>query len=209
MLWQATRSNSVLPKSRGFGFKHLGAVVACRTVACRTAYWNPARQLTGEQELFATAVSKPIVSAVRVFKKQARDENCGHSGRRTVRAGQVLLSLVFLGSTAAPQRTTVVKAKAASTGAAANVEVVKLLQAGMPETVVLEKIQTMSTKFDTSADALVALKRAGATEAELNAVLTHETVPEAKPKNETALVKGQTPVLPTANSTDKGRDEKV
>ena len=41
----------------------------------------------------------------------------------------------------------------------------------MPESVVLDKIHSTSDKFDTSVDALVALKLAGATEAELKAIL--------------------------------------
>lgn len=55
--------------------------------------------------------------------------------------------------------------------APANAEVQKLLQAGMPESVVLYKIHAITGRFDTSADALIALKQAGATEAELYAVL--------------------------------------
>ena len=66
--------------------------------------------------------------------------------------------------------------------APANAEVLKLLRAGMPESVVLNKIRATADKFDTSADALVALKQAGATEAELSAVLTQSTAPaDAQP----------------------------
>ena len=53
----------------------------------------------------------------------------------------------------------------------ANAEVLKLLRAGMPESVVLDKIHATTAKFDTSADALIVLKQAGATEAELKAIL--------------------------------------
>ncbi|MGA3134766.1 MAG: hypothetical protein ABSC88_02115 [Terracidiphilus sp.] len=63
--------------------------------------------------------------------------------------------------------------------APANAEVLKLLRAGMPESVVLYKIHAITGKFDTSADALIALKQAGATEAELYAVLDQgETAPK-------------------------------
>jgi hypothetical protein len=55
--------------------------------------------------------------------------------------------------------------------APANVEVLKLLQVGMPESVILVKIHAITDKFDTSADALVTLKQAGATEAELKAIM--------------------------------------
>ncbi len=61
--------------------------------------------------------------------------------------------------------------------APANAEVLKLLQVGMPESVVLEKIHSTNDKFDTSVDALVALKQAGATEAELKAVLAQGASP--------------------------------
>jgi len=47
--------------------------------------------------------------------------------------------------------------------APANAEVLKLLRAGMPESVVLYKIHAITGRFDTSADALIALKQAGAT----------------------------------------------
>jgi hypothetical protein len=65
--------------------------------------------------------------------------------------------------------------------APANVEVLSLLRAGMPESVVLNKIHAITDKFDTSTGALVALKQAGATEAELNAVLTQGTAPAGPP----------------------------
>jgi hypothetical protein len=61
--------------------------------------------------------------------------------------------------------------------APANAEVLKLLRAGMPESVVLDKIRATTYKFDTSADALVALKQAGATEAELKAVMAQGVAP--------------------------------
>jgi hypothetical protein len=57
----------------------------------------------------------------------------------------------------------------------ANAVVLKLLQVGMPESVVLDKIHAITDKFDTSIDALVALKQAGATEAELKAIMAQGT----------------------------------
>ncbi|MGB9406751.1 MAG: hypothetical protein WCA89_04395 [Terracidiphilus sp.] len=66
--------------------------------------------------------------------------------------------------------------------APANAEVLKLLRAGMSESVVLNKIRATTDKFDTSADALVALKQAGANDAELSAVLAQGTAPaDAQP----------------------------
>jgi hypothetical protein len=55
--------------------------------------------------------------------------------------------------------------------APANAEVLSLLRSGMPESVVLNRIHAITDKFDSSTSALVALKQAGATEAELNAVM--------------------------------------
>ncbi len=52
-----------------------------------------------------------------------------------------------------------------------NADVVKLLEAGMPEEVVLQAIANGEPKFNTSSDALVALKKKGATPAILKAIL--------------------------------------
>ena len=65
----------------------------------------------------------------------------------------------------------------AETASQSNTEVLKLLRAGMPESVVLDKIHATAAKFDTSADALIALKQAGATEAELKAILAPPNAP--------------------------------
>jgi len=64
--------------------------------------------------------------------------------------------------------------------APANAEVLKLLRAGMSESVVLNKIRATTDKFDTSADALVALKQAGANDAELSAMLAQGASPAAQ-----------------------------
>jgi len=61
--------------------------------------------------------------------------------------------------------------------APANSEVLMLLRAGMPETVVLDKIHAITGKFDTSTNALITLKQAGATEAELKAVMAQSASP--------------------------------
>jgi hypothetical protein len=60
--------------------------------------------------------------------------------------------------------------------AQANAQIIKLIQAGIPESVVLEKIHAATNRFDTSADALIALKKAGATDAELSAIMSGGTV---------------------------------
>lgn len=53
-----------------------------------------------------------------------------------------------------------------------NKDVVSLLEAGMSEDVVLQAIRTSDTKFDTSANALIQLKRKGATPAILKAMMS-------------------------------------
>jgi hypothetical protein len=68
-----------------------------------------------------------------------------------------------------------------SNDAPANAEVLKLLRAAMPESVVLDKIRATTDKFDTSVDALVALKQAGANDAELSAVLAQGAAPADQP----------------------------
>lgn len=53
-----------------------------------------------------------------------------------------------------------------------NADVIKLLEAGMPEDVVLDAIANGKRKFDTSSSALITLKSKGATPAILKAVLS-------------------------------------
>ncbi|MBV7535657.1 hypothetical protein KW842_07765 [Duganella sp. sic0402] len=53
----------------------------------------------------------------------------------------------------------------------ANAEIIKLLEAKMPESVVLGAIDKSTARFDTSANALIRLKDKGASAAVLNAVL--------------------------------------
>lgn len=64
----------------------------------------------------------------------------------------------------------VLRAQAPSPGNAANADIVKLIQAGLPESVILNKIREGARRWDTSVDALITLKKAGATEAELAAM---------------------------------------
>lgn len=54
---------------------------------------------------------------------------------------------------------------------APNADIIKLLEAGMPESVVISSIEKSTAKFDTSATALIKLKEKGATPAVLNALL--------------------------------------
>jgi len=62
-------------------------------------------------------------------------------------------------------------AQAALAATVTNADIIKLLGAGMPEEVVVEAIEAGTPKFDTSANALIALKAKGATPAILKAIL--------------------------------------
>lgn len=62
-------------------------------------------------------------------------------------------------------------AQAAFAATVNNADIIKLLGAGMPEEVVIEAIEAGTPKFDTSANALIALKAKGATPNILKAVL--------------------------------------
>jgi hypothetical protein len=92
----------------------------------------------------------------------------------------VIFSVVLLSYTVIAQQSVAPPPKPAN-DAPANAAVLKLLQAGMPESVILNKIHTTTDKFDTSVEAMIALKQAGATEAELNAVLAQGAAPAEQP----------------------------
>lgn len=66
-------------------------------------------------------------------------------------------------------------AQAAFAAQIGNADVIKLLGAGMPEEVVLQAIEAGNGKFDTSANALIALKAKGATPNILKAILAAGT----------------------------------
>jgi hypothetical protein len=87
-----------------------------------------------------------------------------------MRIATVVLTLALAGAAALAQQSVPPPPKPAN-DAPANAEVMMLLRAGMPESVVLDKIHAISGKFDTSTTALITLKQAGATEAELKAVM--------------------------------------
>lgn len=60
-----------------------------------------------------------------------------------------------------------------------NADIAQLLDAQMPESVILQAIATGTPKFDTSAKALIALKNKGASPAVLNAVLNPKSLTAA------------------------------
>lgn len=70
-------------------------------------------------------------------------------------------------------------ASAAWAAPVTNAEIAQLLDAQMPESVILQAIATGTPKFDTSAKALIALKNKGASPAVLNAVLNPKSLTAA------------------------------
>ncbi len=78
----------------------------------------------------------------------------------------LLLSLLFL-----PLLSFSSVAQEAPQSALTNSGVVKMVKAGLPESVILREIQMSRTNFDTSPNGLVDLRKHGASEAVLHAVL--------------------------------------
>lgn len=68
---------------------------------------------------------------------------------------------------------------AASAASITNADIIQLLEAQMPESVILQSIASSSTKFDTSAKALIVLKNKGASPAVLNAVISPKSLTAA------------------------------
>lgn len=64
----------------------------------------------------------------------------------------------------------------------ANAEIVKLVKANMPESIVITKVNELRGGFDKSTDALIALRTAGASDAVLAAVLSDEVTVAVAPK---------------------------
>jgi len=99
-------------------------------------------------------------------------------------------------------------AGAATAAPITNADIVKLLDAGMPEEVVLQAIDNGQAKFDTSANALISLKSKGATPAVLKAMLqagdakkAGAAAPAAKaasgynPEEVTVVIDGQASIM--------------
>jgi hypothetical protein len=67
-------------------------------------------------------------------------------------------------------------AQAPSESPLSNADVAKMLKAGIPESIILRKIQTSETDFHTGAGALIELKKQGASENILGAVLDSQAI---------------------------------
>jgi hypothetical protein len=73
---------------------------------------------------------------------------------------------------------------ASSTQSLTNADIIKLVQAKLPDSVVLAKIKSSSCDFDTSPDALIKLKRAGVSDSVLQAMV--EVPPPSAPPEDAA-----------------------
>lgn len=69
-----------------------------------------------------------------------------------------------------------------------NPDVLKLLEAGMPEEVIVQTIRKEGGRFDTSPDSLIQLKAKGATPAELKAMIAAGPAAEQVPSNKNPTV---------------------
>ncbi|MBY0573207.1 MAG: hypothetical protein K2P84_05965 [Undibacterium sp.] len=69
-----------------------------------------------------------------------------------------------------------VASMSASADTITNADIFKLLEAGMPESVILQSIASNTTKFNTNADSLIKLKNKGATPAILQAMMNPKGV---------------------------------
>lgn len=77
---------------------------------------------------------------------------------------------------------------------AANDEIIKLIKAGMPESIIMSKVNDLRAGLDKSTDALIALRTAGASDNVLAAVLSDKAVAVATPVAAPAVV---VPVKPS------------
>jgi tetratricopeptide (TPR) repeat protein len=88
------------------------------------------------------------------------------------------------------------KGPTASTQGLTNDDVIKLVQAKLPDSVILAKIKSSNSDFDTSPDALIKLKRAGVSDSLLQAIVEAMTPPNPSDSTENS------PGAPPGNEND-------
>jgi hypothetical protein len=71
-------------------------------------------------------------------------------------------------------------AQSANDNVLTNADVVRMVHAGLPESIIVQKIQMSRTNFSTSASALIELKNQGASERVLGAVLDSQAGPASR-----------------------------
>jgi hypothetical protein len=99
-----------------------------------------------------------------------------------------LLPMVLALAAAAPASALQAHQQPAQQPAMTNADLVKLVQAGVPESAIIASIHASSPAYDLSADGLVALHKAGVTQGELEAAIA---------ANSTAHPPGAAPAAPT------------
>lgn len=131
---------------------------------------SPTRQ--GRNFRYTGEVSRASASA-QSPTNPARSPDRGEIGMVRVSAPAlrcILACIIVLCFLASPIHSNA-QAGSPAPAADANDDLIKMISAGLPESVVIAKIKDNAGRWDTSVDALIVLKRAGATEAEF-AVLT-------------------------------------
>jgi hypothetical protein len=81
--------------------------------------------------------------------------------------------------------------------------VVKMVKAGLPETVIIQKIRTSERKFDTSTDALVRLKSAGVPDKVIEAMMGAPAAGAASPAAPSAAAAGEPVISHVAAGSQK------
>ncbi len=92
-----------------------------------------------------------------------------------------------------------------------NADVIKMVKGGVPESVIVSAIQANKAKFDTSPGALIAMQKAGVTQAELDAIIASGKPSSAltQPPANTPVAQMATPAPEAASTGAKSRMPKV
>ena len=80
-----------------------------------------------------------------------------------------------------------------------NTDVVNMVQGGVPESVIVASIKAHPGKFDVSPDALIALHKAGVTQAEMDAMIATTATPSSATASEPASQPGSANPAPNPN----------
>lgn len=107
-----------------------------------------------------------------------------------------VLPMVLALAAAAPASALQAHQQPAQQPAMTNADLVKLVQAGVPESAIIASIHTSAPAFDLSADGLVALHKAGVTQGELEAAITANSAAHPAP-----ALAASAPTTPAAAAT--------
>lgn len=84
-----------------------------------------------------------------------------------------------------------------------NADVIKMVKGGVSESIVVSTIQSLPSQFDTSPDALIALHKAGVTQAELNAIIAASSAPAGGGTSPSAKTSPSEPVPSPAKAKSR------